>query len=78
VWSFLLGADLHETFPNGPQRCLRPQGEIELAEDVRDVGTRRSLADHQLVGDLAVALPRTQEAEDIQLTRRQLRVPPAR
>jgi hypothetical protein len=40
------------------------------------VGTRRSLADLQLGGDLLVGLARCQEAEDFELTRRQLRVRP--
>ena len=49
---------------------------MELAQDVRYVGTRRSLADLQLGGDLLVALARSQEAEDFEFPRGQLRVRP--
>ena len=40
------------------------------------MGTRRSLADLQLGGDLLVALAHSHEAEDFELTRRQLRIGP--
>jgi hypothetical protein len=58
--SFLLGGNLHETFANGPQRRLCARREMELGEDVRDMRTRRSLADPQLGCDFLVALARSE------------------
>src|SRR5690606_14204794 len=47
-----LGGD--EALPDGEQRGLRAGGELELGQDVADVGPRRPLADHELLGDVPV------------------------
>src|SRR3954467_4922698 len=62
------GAGVHETFANGPEGGLGARAEAELAQDVRDVRSGRSLADPQHVGDLLVRLARAHESEDLELT----------
>src|SRR5262249_31534092 len=59
VWS--------ETFPHGPERSLRARREVELAQDVADVSTRRALADHQLCRDLLVRLAGSHHPQDLSL-----------
>jgi hypothetical protein len=65
------GSVMHQLALDGVERGLGPALEIELAEDVRDVGPGRSLGDPELGRDLLVAPAVTDEAEDLQLAVRQ-------
>ena len=60
---------------DGPGRDLRPRGEPELVEDMRDVAAGRPLRDHQLGGDLAVGQPSRDQRRDFFLARTQRRRP---
>src|SRR5215211_175444 len=62
---------LHDALVRCPQRRLGARAEAELAEDVRDVSARRSLAYLQLGGDLLIRSPGAQECEDLELARRE-------
>src|SRR3954452_11323562 len=45
-----------------------PVADVELCEDVAEVGLDRALAEHQLGGDLGVAEPRSDEGEHLAFT----------
>jgi len=53
------------------ERGLGSTGEPELAQDVADVSPRRALGDDQRGGNLRVAGPPTQQAQDLQFALRQ-------
>src|SRR5215472_9453132 len=55
-------------------RGLRARGDLELAEDVRDVVLDRLLAELELVGDLTIRQAERDEADDLDLTLRQSRI----
>ena len=56
-----------EAVLDGEQRRLRPAGQPELGEDVRDVGPGRALGDAELVGDGPVGEPAGDAGEDVPL-----------
>ena len=55
----------------GEDRGLDAVLQIELGEDAADVGLDGLLADYQLAGDLAVAVPAGDEVEDLAFARRE-------
>ena len=66
----VLIADDHALVRSG----LRPVGELELAEDVRDMRFHRALADPQRGGDLLVRTAARDELQDFTLARGQIAV----
>ncbi len=52
-------------------RSLRPTGDAELAQDVRDVDPGRLLTDEELLADLAIRAPECDEPEYLELAARE-------
>jgi hypothetical protein len=65
----LLGLDAHQPFADRPQRKLRTRREPKLVENVRDMRTRRSLANPELPRNLFVCPPFADECDDIEFPR---------
>jgi hypothetical protein len=57
----------HAVLGSSPQGDLRARTEVELVQDVLDVGRHRAFRDDQLLGDLAVAEAPRQERRDFVL-----------
>lgn len=53
--------------PQGVEGGLGAAGQVQLAEDVADVGTHRRLANEQLVGDSLVAQPLCHQLQRIHI-----------
>ena len=58
---------IHEPFPQRIQRGLRAVGQVQLAEDVADVGAHRPLADDEPVRDLRVGQTLRNQLQDDEL-----------
>ena len=58
---------LDEVVLNGVARCSGSGGDTELGIDRPHMRIDRRKADHQLLGNLEVGLPHSQQAEDLVL-----------
>ena len=59
--------DFDQTLANGPQGRLSARVKAKLAQDVRDMRPRRSLADAELRGDLFVGFAGPDNAKNVEL-----------
>ena len=55
----------------GEHDCLGPVGQVELRQDVRDVGLDRGFGDEQRAGNRGIGLPAADEPQDLEFTRGQ-------